>query len=54
MGNILLWYLPFAVFSGACDLMLSESDMQTNSERPAEIDDDLTPGNLDIATVAAR
>jgi hypothetical protein len=54
MGNILLWYLPFAMFSGACDLMLSESDTQTDGERPAETDDDPTIGNLDIATVAAR
>jgi hypothetical protein len=52
--NILFWYLPFAMFSGACDLVLSESDTQTDGEQPAETHDDPTPGNLVIATVAAR
>jgi hypothetical protein len=34
--NILLWYLPYAMFSGACDVVLSESETRTQSERPAE------------------
>jgi hypothetical protein len=52
--NILLWYLPLAMFSGACDLVLSESDPQTDGEQPAQTDDDPTLGNLVTATVAAR
>jgi hypothetical protein len=24
--NILLWYLPYAMFSGACDIVLSKSE----------------------------
>jgi hypothetical protein len=34
--NILFWYLPFAMFSGACDVMLSKSETQTDSKWPAE------------------
>jgi lipid-A-disaccharide synthase-like uncharacterized protein len=34
---ILLWYLPFAVFSGACDLLFAEPEVQVN-ERPADFD----------------
>jgi hypothetical protein len=35
--NILLWYLPYAMFSGAWDVALSESDMRTDKEgRPNE------------------
>jgi hypothetical protein len=30
--NILLWYLPYAMFSGACDVVLSESETRTVSE----------------------
>ena len=30
--NILLWYLPYAMFSGAWDVALSESDMRTDKE----------------------
>jgi len=44
-------YLPFAMFSGACNLVLSVSHTQTNGKQPA--DDDPTPGNLVIATVHA-
>ena len=33
---ILLWYLPFTMFSGACDLVFSEFETLT-SEDPAEI-----------------
>jgi hypothetical protein len=33
---ILLWYLPFTMFSGACDLVFSEFETQP-SEDPAEI-----------------
>jgi hypothetical protein len=34
--NILLWYLPYAMFSGACDVVLSQSETHTDSEPPAE------------------
>jgi hypothetical protein len=34
--NILLWYLPYAMFSGACDVVLSQSETRIESERPAE------------------
>jgi hypothetical protein len=34
--NILLWYLPYAMFSGACDVALSQSETQSNDEWPAE------------------
>jgi hypothetical protein len=33
--NILLWYLPFTMFFGACDLVLSESETQMDSTRSA-------------------
>jgi hypothetical protein len=33
--NILLWYLPYAVFSGACDVVLSDGKAQPGRERPA-------------------
>jgi hypothetical protein len=32
---ILLWYLPFTMFSGACDLVFSEFETQTAGESPA-------------------
>jgi hypothetical protein len=32
---ILLWYLPFTMFSGACDLMFSEFEAQMAGEWPA-------------------
>jgi hypothetical protein len=35
---ILLWYLPFTMFSGACDLVLSELEIQVNEE-PADFDE---------------
>jgi hypothetical protein len=34
--NILLWYLPFTMFLGACDLVLSESERQVDGVRLAE------------------
>ena len=34
--NILLWYLPYALFSGACDVMLSESETRADREGPAK------------------
>jgi hypothetical protein len=33
---ILLWYLPFAVFCGGCDLLFAEPEMQANE--PADLD----------------
>ena len=43
---ILLWYLPFTMFSGACDLVLSEFETQVagewstgSGEPPPESDD---------------
>ena len=33
--NILLWYLPYAMFSGACDVVLAESGPRMGSERRA-------------------
>ncbi len=50
--NILLWYLPYAMFSGACDLALSDGKTQAGRERPAETaermgeSDDATPAQL--------
>jgi hypothetical protein len=32
---ILLWYLPFTMFSGACDLVFSEFETQMAGEWPA-------------------
>jgi len=32
---ILLWYLPFTMFSGACDLVFSEFETQMAGEGPA-------------------
>ena len=34
--NILLWYLPYALFSGACDVVLSESETRADREGPAK------------------
>jgi hypothetical protein len=34
--NILLWYLPYAMFSGACDVALSQRETQTGDEWPAQ------------------
>jgi hypothetical protein len=31
---ILLWYLPFTMFSGACDLVFSEFETQMADEWP--------------------
>jgi hypothetical protein len=33
---ILLWYLPYTMFSGACDLVLSEFEMAPAGEAPVE------------------
>jgi hypothetical protein len=30
--NILLWYLPYAMFFGACDVVLSESERSRSNE----------------------
>jgi hypothetical protein len=30
--NILLWYLPYALFSGVCDVVLSEGGTRTEKE----------------------
>jgi hypothetical protein len=48
--NILLWYLPYAMFSGACDLALSGSKTQAGRERPAETAE--RAGESDRATPA--
>jgi hypothetical protein len=32
---ILLWYLPFTMFSSACDLVFSEAEMQLAGGWPA-------------------
>ena len=34
--NILLWYLPYAMFSGACDVVLAESGTGTGNEQRAD------------------
>jgi hypothetical protein len=31
---ILLWYLPYTMFSGACDLVLSEFEIEPAGEAP--------------------
>jgi hypothetical protein len=36
---ILLWYLPFTMFSGACDLVFAELEMQVNEDHPADLDE---------------
>jgi hypothetical protein len=38
---ILLWYLPFTMFSGACDLVFSEFETQAASVWPAEFGEPL-------------
>ena len=38
---ILLWYLPYTMFSGACDLVLSEFETQTAGERSVEFGEPL-------------
>jgi hypothetical protein len=38
---ILLWYLPFTMFSGACDLVFSEFETLTSSERLVEFGEPL-------------
>jgi hypothetical protein len=35
---ILLWYLPFTMFSGACDLVFAELTTQL-SEEPPDLDE---------------
>jgi len=34
---ILLWYLPFTMFSGACDLVFAELELM--NEEPADLDE---------------
>jgi len=34
--NILLWYLPYAMFSGACDVVLAESGTRMGNEQRAD------------------
>ena len=34
--SILLWYLPYAMFSGACDVVLAENGTRMSSERRAD------------------
>jgi hypothetical protein len=34
---ILLWYLPFTMLYGACDLLFAELEMQVN--QPADLDE---------------
>jgi hypothetical protein len=34
--NILLWYLPYAMFSGACDVVLAESETRMGNEQRAD------------------
>jgi hypothetical protein len=34
--NILLWYLPYAMFSGVYDVVLAERETETGSERRAD------------------
>ena len=34
--SILLWYLPYAMFSGACDVVLAESGARMSGERRAD------------------
>ncbi len=36
---ILLWYLPYTMFSGACDLVFSELEAQAGGERAAELNE---------------
>jgi hypothetical protein len=43
---ILLWYLPFTMFSGACDLVFAEFTPQVDEE-PADLDE---AGSEDEAT----
>ena len=35
---ILLWYLPFTMFSGACDLVFAELGSQLN-DAPADLEE---------------
>jgi hypothetical protein len=35
---IRFWYLPFVIFSGGCDLILPEPEMQVDEE-PANFDE---------------
>jgi hypothetical protein len=35
---ILLWYLPFTMFYGTCDLLFAGLEMQVNEDRPADLD----------------
>jgi hypothetical protein len=48
--NILLWYLPFAMFTETCDLMISECKAQTQAKPGAGAARTRRP----VAPVAAR
>jgi hypothetical protein len=38
---ILLWYLPYTMFSGACDFVFAELETQTAGAWPAEFGETL-------------
>ena len=48
--NILLWYLPFAMFSETCDLVVSEYKAPPQG-KPNEV---RTHAGTDVGTVTAR
>jgi hypothetical protein len=45
---ILLWYLPFTMFYGTCDLVFAELEMQVNEVRQTDLDQ---AGPEDEATI---
>jgi hypothetical protein len=47
---ILLWYMPFTMFYGACDLLFAGLEMEMNEDRPAaaRAGDQLGPDNLPL------
>jgi hypothetical protein len=51
---ILLWYLPFTMFSGACDLVISEFETQTAGGWPAESQEPLREFDDPDNVVCAR
>ncbi len=52
--NILLWYLPYAMFSGACDVVLSESETRTDAESPAKPAERASPSDEPASARAAQ
>jgi hypothetical protein len=48
---ILLWYLPFTMFYGTCDLVFAELEMQVNEDRQAVL---VQAGPEDEATQLSR